>query len=218
MHWNTGTEMEVFCTVLCWETGDRLVLAEEGVEAFHRTISCVLWIFHCETHRNNCSSLDHRYRQRGFWLLLMAQLSGQWSRQRHHERSTQSTVRSDRCRTSWRRSGEKRTGSCCTSGVDRKWKLRCCSWSGTSGLEALRRSVFGGSKGITFIVITLSVELNSWCQSKKRSQTPLRYLDVVWGRNITLDVLQDSRVNGESLRGCSPCGTKTVQRFPYRNW
>ena len=32
-------ETEVLCIVPCWETGDRLVLAEEGVEASHSTIS-----------------------------------------------------------------------------------------------------------------------------------------------------------------------------------
>ena len=39
----------MFCVALCWETGDRLVLAEEGFEASHSIISCVLWIFHNET-------------------------------------------------------------------------------------------------------------------------------------------------------------------------
>ena len=32
-------ETEVLCIVLCWENGDRLVLAEEGVEPSHSTIS-----------------------------------------------------------------------------------------------------------------------------------------------------------------------------------
>ena len=47
---------------LYWETGDRLVRAEECVETAHCTITGVLCIFHGETNWNNCNSLDHRYR------------------------------------------------------------------------------------------------------------------------------------------------------------
>ena len=51
LHWP-----EVFCIVLCWETRDRLAIAEEGVEASNSTNSSVPWILRSETNRNSCSS------------------------------------------------------------------------------------------------------------------------------------------------------------------
>ena len=66
MHHGFIGETEVICIFLSWETGDRLVLAEESVEASHSTISRVPWILHGETSRDSCIPLDHRPK----WRLL----------------------------------------------------------------------------------------------------------------------------------------------------
>ena len=47
----------------CEETGDKLVLSEEGAEVYLTEQSpCVLWVLHSETKWDSYSSLDHRYR------------------------------------------------------------------------------------------------------------------------------------------------------------
>ena len=56
-------------------------------------------------------------------------------------------------------------------------------------------SIFGRSKGITFIVITFEPRVDPYVSKEESFTIPLRKIDVVRRTNTTLDVLLESRTD-----------------------